>query len=221
MTTSEKRNAEVTDFLRNFLAGGFRFPKGQELEGIIIPSNVITSEQISPNGAGMSCGQNYFSGNDFSLWNGASVGQNNCYNFAANHRTNTFAQPGRRSGVANRMTSTGSINTTTFINAVVADGWKHACESNRNLSIVLVFMPFNNGTNPFNDFHWYRTINSGAWGHKPGGAVARSTDSSGNQITWPLSCDRRFWYANQWYPGYTLTSAIWYFYQDNNNALVS
>ncbi|MCP4166198.1 MAG: hypothetical protein GY759_09935 [Chloroflexi bacterium] len=129
----------------------------------------------------------------------------------ANHRSNTFAQPGKKVGVSNGMSAYGAINTSQFFDAVRADGWKDSCDAYRNLSAVAVFMPFSDG-NPFNDYHWYRTVTSnGIWGHKAGKSPASSTDSSNRQITWPLSCDRKFWFNNTWYPGYTLTSTMWYF----------
>lgn len=224
--TSDKPESEVDDFMREFLAGGFTFPVGQELEGIMvgqIEAAIEDDPSVAPEGAGISCASNYFTGTNFSFWNGSDyVRRNNCYNFAANYRSNTFAQPGRRANISNGLTSYGSINTNTFLKAVRADGWKDSCDPSRNLSVVLVFMPYSNGTNPFNDYHWYRRVTSGGiWGHKPGQSSARSTDSSNRTITWPLSCDRRFWFNNSWWPGYTLTSNVWYFYWDNNSAYVN
>lgn len=227
--TSDTADSEVDEFLREFLAGGFTFPVGQELEGIIIGQDEESVEEssVSPLGAGMSCAKSYFTGTDFSFWNGSSyVGKNNCYNFAGNRRQTTqFAQPGRKAGVSNGMTATGTINTSTFLSAVRADGWKDSCDVDRNLCVVLVFMPYKNSSgtviNPINDYHWYRRVTSGGtFGHKPGGGNARSTDSSNKTITDPLTCDRRLWYNNKWYPGYTMTNSTWYFYWDNNNANV-
>ncbi len=223
--TSDNPNSEVDDFMRNFLAGGFTIPTGQDIEDIVAKQPTeVTNGLITPEGYPLPCTSNHITGTDFSFWNSAYVGDNNCYNFAANHRTNTYAQPGRRAGVDHGLTGINPINTTQFINALKADGWKDYCDPTNNLFALLVFMPYDNGTNPTNDFHWYRQVQASPvslWGHKPGGTYALMTDSSGYQINWPLSSDRRYRMYNTWYPGYTLTSSSWYFFWDNSYALVN
>jgi hypothetical protein len=42
----------------------------------------------------------------------------------------------------------------------------------------------------FVDYHWYRKMKEGFWGHKPGGTAVRNLDNSGNIISDPASCDR-------------------------------
>lgn len=146
-------------------------------------------------GAGMSCVSNYFTGTNFSFWNGASyIRHNNCYNFAANNRTNTFAQPGRGAGQPFQSLSYSHMQA-----ALQADGWYEGCVPSNNLTIVLVIWPGY-------DFHFYRLITSyGLWGHKPGQTAAKYTDDSGQNIYNPETCDRGpytlfygYWYINSY-----------------------
>lgn len=50
------------------------------------------------------------------------------------------------------------------------------------------------------DYHWYREIPNGQWGHKPSIDSARLTDASGYLIYQPQSSDRDF---TPTYPNYT------------------
>ncbi len=118
------------------------------------------------------------------FWNVPSVQPfNNCYNYARNWRTDTFAQPGRAHGA---MTSTmACANVTT---AAMADGLVKRCtclpisEWPRRLMALVI--------DPGWDYHWYRHQRGGFWGHKPGGTAARNTDNSGVVIANPETCDR-------------------------------
>ncbi|WP_369977386.1 hypothetical protein [Xanthomonas bundabergensis] len=118
------------------------------------------------------------------FWNGAGViGHNNCYNYARNWRTNTFAQPGRAHGA---MTSTMACNTVSA--AAMADGLRKRCdclsekEYPRRLMALVI--------DPGYDYHWYRHQRGGFWGHKPGGTAARNYDNSGQLILNPETCNR-------------------------------
>ncbi len=112
--------------------------------------------------------------------------RNNCYNYASNKRTDTFAQPGRGVG---RMY--GAITCPEVTRASLDDGLHRRfdcfppAEAPRYL-VALVVAP---GPG-FRDFHWYRYQKGGFWGHKPGGTAARNTDNSGRLITNPQLCDR-------------------------------
>jgi hypothetical protein len=108
---------------------------------------------------------------------------NNCYNYARNWRTDTFAQPGRYSG------HTASSMTCAEVKAAaMRDGLKERCncltqdEYPRRLMALFIA--------PGKDYHWYRKQTCGFWGHKPGGTAARNIDNSGHLITNPESCDR-------------------------------
>jgi hypothetical protein len=118
------------------------------------------------------------------FWNVPAVQPfNNCYNYARNWRTNTFAQPGRAHGA---QTSTMACNTVTV--AAMADGLHKRCdclpesEYPRRLMALVI--------DPGWDYHWYRHQRGGFWGHKPGPTAARNVDNSNLLITNPETCDR-------------------------------
>ena len=122
------------------------------------------------------------------FWNNdPSVRQrNNCYNYASNKRTNTFAQPGRGSGQIYTAITCAAVSV-----AALRDGLHRrfncfaASEKPRYL-VALVVAP---GPG-FRDFHWYRKNKEGFWSHKPGSTAARNVDNSGKVITNPETCNR-------------------------------
>lgn len=122
------------------------------------------------------------------FWNNnASLrSRNNCYNYASNRRTDSFAQPGRGAGQMYQ-----AITCPEMTRASRADGLRPRfnCfppnEAPRYLA-ALVAAP---GPG-FVDFHWYRKQREGFWGHKPGGTNARNTDNSNRVIMDPERCDR-------------------------------
>jgi hypothetical protein len=141
---------------------------------------------ITDEGALASCASNYLtSSSDFSFWNGAAyVWDNNCYNYASNYRTNTFAQPGRQTGYTLTFPPTCSKVRT----GCISDGWADTCRASNNLTICLVIWP---STSPSTgDFHFYRKCSGGLWCHKPGHTPAKNTDDSGNLITSPATANR-------------------------------
>lgn len=111
------------------------------------------------------------------FWNDpAHIGRNNCYNYASNRRTDTFAQPGRATG--HQATVMACTN---VVAAALSDGLHHrySCfpdsEKPRWLMALVVA--------PGYDYHWYRKQKEGFWGHKPGGTAARNVDNNG-AIVW-------------------------------------
>ena len=105
---------------------------------------------------------------------------NNCYNYAMNYRSNTFAQPGRISGHPNNVMQCANVAT-----AANWDGCRATCSGiNKNVALVIW---------PNRDYHWYRFHSNGFWGHKPGSTAARNTDNRGRVIGGalnPQNCDR-------------------------------
>jgi hypothetical protein len=111
---------------------------------------------------------------------------NNCYNYANNKITNTFAQPGRGSGahiprVAN-CPGTGK--------AAHSDGQKplgpkfnpeKPCPDGQWIALFVW---------PGQDYHWYRCDANRKWSHKPGPTAAKNTDDEGRLIEDPQSCAR-------------------------------
>ncbi|HEX8736063.1 MAG TPA: hypothetical protein VF721_12120 [Pyrinomonadaceae bacterium] len=127
----------------------------------------------------------YTSDTNFSFWNdGFSIRRNNCYNYAANYKSNTFAQPGRISGV--QWTSLADCSETpgSVAYGANADGFKTVCYPSGNELYVCLVLWANN------DFHWYRLAANGHWCHKPGQTAARNYDNSGNLISDPATCNR-------------------------------
>lgn len=118
------------------------------------------------------------------FWNRAHVRPyNNCYNYARNWRTDTFAQPGRAHGAQTHIMSCPTVTA-----AAMADGLRKRCdclpqsEYPRRLMALVVW--------PDRDYHWYRHQRGGFWGHKPGGTAARNVDNGNNLITNPETCNR-------------------------------
>jgi hypothetical protein len=118
------------------------------------------------------------------FWNTPTVQPyNNCYNYARNWRTNTFAQPGRAHGAQTSTMACGTVTT-----AAMADGLRKRCdclpksEYPRRLMALVI--------DPGWDYHWYRHQRGGFWGHKPGTWTARNVDNSNVVITNPETCDR-------------------------------
>lgn len=119
------------------------------------------------------------------FWNTPShITKNNCYNYATNRRTDTFAQPGRASGHMY-----AHINCADVTNGALSDGGSTKCAPPAQAPrwyMALVIAP---GPG-FVDYHWYRKSKEGFWGHKPGGTAARNVDNSGHVITDPRTANR-------------------------------
>jgi hypothetical protein len=119
------------------------------------------------------------------MWNVPTVQPfNNCYNYANNNATNTFAQPGRATGHG---TSTMACSHVTP--AAQSDGLKMVPNFSAPLKpgqgwyVALVVWPNR-------DYHWYRQDNVGCWSHKPGSTPVRNVDNANKQISDPQTCDR-------------------------------
>lgn len=126
----------------------------------------------------------YSSDTNFSFWNGdsSSLLNNNCYNFASNWKSYTFAQPGRKANVQWSILDCGNYSGAIGF-AAAYDGHTNACwTGNQYLTCFVIW--------PGNDYHWYRLCMNGHWCHKPGSTVARNYDNSGYLITDPYTCNR-------------------------------
>lgn len=123
-----------------------------------------------------------------SKWNSSEAVRlsNNCYNYANDKITNTFAQPGKGSGQEGpyppSCPDTGQ--------AAVRDGQivvKNPDVTPSDGQIVALVV---SSTPGFFDYHWYRRDSNGMWSHKPGQTAAKNTDNSGSTISSPETCDR-------------------------------
>lgn len=194
--TSEKQDSSVDDFLREVAKGTIDM---QRLSAA--PTAIEPEAAVGPEGYGMSCSSSYFTGTNYSFWNGSSyIGRNNCYCFGSNHRANKrYAAPGNRS-----LGYFPGLSLNQMRQGLLADGWKDSCDAARNLMIACVVWPNR-------DFHFYRKVSSnGLWGHKPGATSAKHKDNSNRDIYNPQTCNRG-----------SYTSWYGYYYQDNNTAYVA
>lgn len=119
--------------------------------------------------------------------NSVTVRHNNCYNYAVNYISDTFAQPGRISHY--KIGSQISCGNTTL--AAISDGMIVISDCHKKTEyykIALVIAP-----DTPKDYHWYRMQTYGRktmWGHKPGSTKVIDTDASGLVITDPKTCNR-------------------------------
>lgn len=120
------------------------------------------------------------------LWNdnGTIQDNNNCYNYACNIQTNTYAQPGEASG--NMYTS---FTCDDISNGAISDGLKRI-ESQKKCGLCChkVALAMDSDNNP--DYHWYRQDRDGLWSHKPGMGSVRNYDNAGSLIHDPSSANR-------------------------------
>jgi len=164
----------------------------------------------------------------YDWWNRDSVRPyNNCYNFAANRITNTFAQPGRLGGQAVGFPPTcGSVH-----DAMRRDGYwiDSGCFVPIDISqwataiVALVIWPLDANGNA--DYHFYRLIaawdgGGRLWAHKPGKGRATNKDLWPIPITDPYSANRGpytdfcgyYWGDAHWSPSsnqYENTHKVW------------
>lgn len=112
--------------------------------------------------------------------------RNNCYNYANDKITNTFAQPGRGSGSAGpyppNCNGTGAAAERDRLLRISNPSMTPA--QGQIVALVIADQP------SFMDYHWYRRDSNGRWSHKPGQTPARNTDNSGQQIDNPEACNR-------------------------------
>lgn len=119
------------------------------------------------------------------IWNVPSVQPyNNCYNYANDHITNTFAQPGRAHGKQATKMACPNVQTAAQADGLVpVANFTNPLTAGHGWYVALVIWPNV-------DYHWYRQDKNGCWSHKPGSTAARNTDNSGHTISDPRTCNR-------------------------------
>jgi hypothetical protein len=118
-------------------------------------------------------------------WNDAGQKQfnNNCYNYATNYRSDTFAQPGKAAGSMYASLTCGSVKPAAVKDELIdSPSANNKCPAEGHL-VALVIAP---GW----DFHWYRKGRNGYWSHKPGGTPVTNLDNSGVTIPDPRTANR-------------------------------
>jgi hypothetical protein len=122
-------------------------------------------------------------------WQGVETSEsNNCYNYANNRITNTFAQPGHASGHLftqdNNCSDSGSVLAAAESDGLVAcSNFSTPLAAGQGWYVALVLWPGGG-------FHWYRQDSNGCWSGKPGDDDVTSADYSHNHITDPKTADR-------------------------------
>ena len=117
-------------------------------------------------------------------WNDGSTRQwsNNCYNYACDYRSDTFAQPGLAAGAMYSALSCASVRPAALADDLIdAPNANNKCPKEGHL-VALVIAP---GW----DFHWARKGRNGYWSHKPGGTPVTNIDNSGALIPDPRNTD--------------------------------
>jgi hypothetical protein len=118
-------------------------------------------------------------------WNDGGQRQlnNNCYNYACDYRTDTFAQPGQANGAMYTTLTCSSVGPAAIADALIANpGANNRCPKEGHLVALVIW--------PGVDFHWYRKGRNGLWSHKPGSTRVRDIDNSGHLIHDPRVADR-------------------------------
>ena len=169
----------LRDQVKQFRRDRERISNGRPIPIIIPPIRIVNLCQCAP-------------ASDIAWWNDGGVRQsgNNCYNYATNYRTNTFAQPGKAA----------SLQYTSLSGCAVGPGQRSARDG--AIADSLIDTPNANNKCPVTghlvalviwpgvDYHWYRKGPSGRWSHKPGSTAATLIDNSGNPITDPRTANR-------------------------------
>ena len=118
-------------------------------------------------------------------WNdgGQKQGNNNCYNYGTNYRSDTFAQPGQANGAMYTDLTCAAVLPAAVADALIdSPAANNKCPKEGHL-VALVIAP---GW----DFHWYRKGRNGYWSHKPGGTPVTNLDNSSHLIPDPRTADR-------------------------------
>jgi len=117
-------------------------------------------------------------------WNVPSIQPyNNCYNYASNYRTNTFAQPGRAAeDMYNAITCAEVKSGAVKDELIDAPDNDNKCPDEGHLVALVIW--------PNWDYHWYRKGQNEYWSHKPGGTAVTNLDNDGNTISDPRTANR-------------------------------
>jgi hypothetical protein len=118
-------------------------------------------------------------------WNDGGQRQlnNNCYNYATDYRSDTFAQPGQAAGAMYSAFTCGSVRPAAQKDQLIGDpDADNRCPKEGHLVALVIW--------PGGDFHWYRKGRNGLWSHKPGPTPVTNVDNSGNAIPDPRTANR-------------------------------
>jgi hypothetical protein len=152
---------------------------------------------------------------DPTKWNVSPTQQrNNCYCFGADKVPNYFGVPGFGSGVpVSRPFTCDQVTKALLRDGMTLQG--HGQPANRrNRNLMAMVLGYREPIG-YTDYHFYRQLADGSWGHKGGNTPAIRTDDAGKIIWDPETCSRRNYpmfcgyfftqhhaqVAGDWYPG--------------------
>jgi hypothetical protein len=120
-------------------------------------------------------------------WNDPGiVAKHNCYAYAADRATDTFAQPGRAAGLPSDL----PYDCEQLRTLARQDGLVPAPDPSAPLPAGAGHYVFLCLTGAWGGYHWYRQDRSGCWSHKVGVRPATDRDASDQRIEDPRLCDR-------------------------------
>jgi hypothetical protein len=121
-------------------------------------------------------------------WNDTASGGtrqflNNCYNYACDIRTDTFAQPGLAANAMYAALTCPSVRPAARADLLTEVKMTTiTCPGEGHLVALVIW--------PNVDFHWYRMNPDGLWSHKPGGTPITNLDNANKTIPDPRTADR-------------------------------
>merc|ERR1711879_693108 len=120
-------------------------------------------------------------------------GENNCYDYATDIVTNSFAQPGRGGGICTPHARPCVKNTCEDIKkAATADGLSWIGTTlPTNLPETGHYVSFHIW--PQTNFHWVRMDSDMFWSQKPGGTAVKNVDNKHKKIRDPSKADLSPW----------------------------
>lgn len=160
--------------------------KAEVSKAIEVKEQLVLTTIPFPIVVACSCGPLY----EPAWWNDGGQKQlnNNCYNYATNYRSDTFAQPGRAAAAMYTALTCASVLPAAVKDALEdTPGANNKCPAEGHLVALVIA--------PNIDFHWYRKGRNGYWTHKPGGTQVTNVDNSGKLITDPRTANRGMYTA--------------------------
>jgi hypothetical protein len=134
-------------------------------------------------------------------WGWGDLSKGNCYRYAANDPAECSADHQERPGEYGDMeflSLTPSSMCEKLIAFSIEDGMEVEPYSSGDVKVPVV-AAFDDKSNQFLDFHWYRQMYDGTWTHKPGYTEVSDMDASGKKITNPKKCNRNYGELNYKY----------------------
>lgn len=176
------------------------------------PAHVIGVPQYSPAIFGRDSGYNPAADCDGAFMSAKFQPNNNCYAYACNIASNSFAQPGRRSGIA---ITAATLNGPSISSFAGQDGLIYVGQTRAELAgfaqtrraglrgdstgghYVALMISAASGPDWPGDYHWARcddSVDFASWSQKDGGDQVTNFDFAGNPIVDPAAAN---WSVNQ------------------------